>query len=157
MSAKMRQVSKEEFEILTRFHPGEVRYYVDVDKALTTRNRGAKINVKREPVKKKAKRKDENRAKPTAASHVINGTGRGFNKPLLYTGKDAGFLKIGTISKKVELEVKRLFDGIPTRVTGRSDLVNILIRNTGLKRSNVDPVVSQMIKVGALRVKEATS
>ena len=35
----MRQVTKEEFEILTRFHPGEVRYYVDVGSA-TSRKRG---------------------------------------------------------------------------------------------------------------------
>lgn len=153
MSTKMRQVSKEEFEVLTRFHPGEVRYYVDVDKALSTRNKGARINVKREPVQKKAKRKPvKSGLKPGAGARAINGTGRTYNLPILYTGKDAGYVKEGSISKRIETEVKRLYEDDPLRVIGRADLAKMLMRNLGLSRGNVHPQVSDLLKRGTIRI-----
>lgn len=158
MSTKMRQVSKEEFEVLTRFHPGEVRYYVDVGKALNTRHKGAKVNVKRKPIAKKIGKKAKRAGpKPGKEGRAINGTGRGMNKPIIYTGKDAGYILIGSVSKKVEAEVKRVYEGDATRVVGRSDLAKIVMRNTGLARGSVHPCISDLIKRGTLRIKEATS
>lgn len=146
MSTKMRQVTKEEFEVLTRFHPGEIRYYVDVGRTLSSRHRGARVTVKRKPVTKKVAKKERTPRKAKA----INGTGKGANKPVRFTGKAAGFTHLAKIGTKVDEEVRRLFANDPVKIMGRSDLAQTVVLASGLTIDQVDPVISDLIARGVL-------
>ena len=137
----MRQVSKEEFEILTRFHPGEVRYYVDVNRALSTRSKGAKVNVRRKPIKRipKATIKGGNRAN---ASKFVQ-----------LTTKGAGNMQPNSMQYKLYCEATRVLNEDPTKVLKRNELTAKLVkRNPNLSKvSQIVPAISALIKGNYLR------
>lgn len=151
--SKMRQVTKEEFEILTRFHPGEIRYYVDIGRA-TNRTKGAKVNVKRKPQTRKKKASKKKSAKK---SGVVNGTGHGLNQPVRYTGKEAGYMTSSTISIEVEKQVKEVFAGDPTRIIGRSDLTKIIDKRSDLSMEQINPVISDLLSRGVIAYKKSAA
>jgi len=141
MSTKMRQVSKEEFEVLTRFHPGEVRYYVDVNRALSTRSKGAKVNVKRKPIKRVGKQaaKGGNRAN---ASKFVQ-----------LTTKNAGAMRPNTLQYAIYCDATRVLKEDPTKVLKRNELTAKLVaRNPNNdKDTQIVPTISALIKNGYLR------
>ena len=142
MSNKLRQVSKEEFEVLTRFHPGEVRYYVDVNKALNTRNKGAKVSVKRKPIKRVPQApvgRGGNRA--NASRHVQ------------LTTKGAGEMRADTMQYVIYCDATRILNEDPTKVLKRNELTAALAkRQQNLnKASQLVPAISALIKTGYLR------
>jgi len=139
--SKLRQVSKEEFEILTRFHPGEIRYYVDVGKALNTRHKGASVSVKRKPVKKKTAKK------------VISGrVGKSLNAPMLL-GTHSPSFRENTKSESWWRLVRLQFHNDPTFVLGRTDLVKTIVDGSTYTTNQIGPFVSDCLKQGYLRYK----
>jgi len=130
----MRQVTKDEFEVLTRFHPGEVRYYIDVAKALN-RNKGAKISVKRKPVV--AKQYGRNAPK----QHVQ------------LTTKDTSDMRPESLRYIVYRASMRAFGSDPTKVMTRGELTTKLCRTlpNRNKKSHIVPTISGLIKSGYLR------
>ena len=86
MSTYMRQVSKEQFEMLTIFHPGEVRYYVDIG-TVVNKTRGARIDVRRKPSK-------------TDRTTTSPQKGITKNKFVQVTVKGAGSMKAGSVQHK---------------------------------------------------------
>lgn len=145
--SKLRQVSKEEFEILTRFHPGEIRFYVDVGKALNTRHKGAQVSVKRKPVKKKAS------AKKVASKKVISGrAGKTLNAPMIL-GTNSPSFRENTKSESWWRLVKLQFHNDPTHVLGRTDLVNTIVNGSTYTNNQIGPFVSDCLKNGYLRYK----
>lgn len=144
MSNKLRQVSKEEFEVLTRFHPGEVRYYVDVNKALNTRNKGAKVNVRRKPIKRV----------PQAQAPVGHGGNRAnASRHVQLTTKGAGSMNAGTIQYKVYCTASRALNEDPTKVLTRSELTAALAKRLPElnRKSQIVPSISALIRIGNLR------
>jgi hypothetical protein len=142
----MRQVSKEEFEILTRFHPGEVRYYVDISNA-TKRTKGAKISVKRKP---KASKKAKKRVSPKAGINAKSG--RVNNAPLQLGLRSPSF-KANTKSESQWRLVKLQLHNDPTMVVGRTDLVNTIVAGSVYTNTQIGPFVSDCLKQGYLRYK----
>lgn len=135
MSTYMRQVTAEEFEVLTRFHPGEVRYYVDTSKPLN-RKQGAKVTVK------KASRVSTNTLTGQAAAgqHVQLTTKEMKSSP-------------GTLKYKVYRTAVNILQSDPTQVLLRSELTDKLAAALPHcdKKSQVVPTISGMIKTGELR------
>ena len=149
MSTKMRQVCKEEFEILTRFHPGEIRYYVDVGKALNTRHKGAKVSVTRKPVKKKVAKKGAKRASPQG----INGRSGKVNNAAMLLGTHAPSFRENSKSESWWRLVKLQFHNDPTFLIGRTDLVNTIVSGSPYTTQQIGPFVSDCIRRGFLRYK----
>jgi hypothetical protein len=145
---QMRQVDKEEFEILTRFHPGEIRYYVDISKSVT-RNRGAKINVKRQPAGTNgaaAPKKTSKQTKPR-----VPGGGRGTNMPIRLTTTDHEF-RDGTKYRVMHNCLKRTLENDPTKVMGRTEVVKSIMSDLPNYRPNqVNPFVTDCLKLGIIR------
>jgi len=140
MATHMKQVTKEEFEILTRFHPGEIRYMVDTNKSIY-RRKGAAVTVSRKATAPKAKRKSTAgvpRGKPNR--HVQLTTSRHEYKP-------------GSLGEKVQRVVRIEMESDPTLVVGRSDLVNrVTVTCKGrFTKAQINPIVSDLIKHGDLR------
>lgn len=139
MATHMKQVTKEEYEVLTRFHPGEIRYLVDTNKSIS-RRKGAKVTVKRKAAapKVKATKKIGGRGSPN--KHVQLTTNRYEYKP-------------GSLGEKVQRIVRIELENDPTNVVGRSDLVNRATSSCQgrFTKSQINPIVSDMIKHGDLR------
>lgn len=152
MSTKMKQVTQQDFEVLTKYHPGEVRYYVDTSVELRYKHKGARVNVRREPVAKKASKKA---IKKVTKKRAINGTGKGTNKPVLLTGVKSKFGATAKIGNAVETAVRSIYERDPTQVVGRHDLTDMVVRKTGLKIMQVSPVISDLISNHVLRYKPA--
>lgn len=144
---QMRQVDKEEFEILTRFHPGEIRYYVDISKSVS-RNRGAKINIKRNAVG------TNGTAAPKAAKQSkprVPGGGRGTNMPIQLTTSDHQF-RDGTKYRVMHNCLKRHMENDPTKVLGRTEVVKSILHDLPNYRPNqVNPFVTDCLKLGIIR------
>ncbi len=140
--SKLRQVTKEEFEIMTRFHPGEIRYYVDIGSSVT-RNKGATIKVKAKPVSMKKAKKQVNKGD----NFRKNGSA---NRPIQLTTTRVDY-KPESISCRVQRLVKIQMEADPTKVMGRSDLVNVVARSSIFRKEQVNPVVSDLLMRGELR------
>jgi len=137
MSTYLRQVTKEEYDILTRFHPGEIRYYVDV---------GVSKYRKRPAVKKATTRG------PRVVGASSNGDGRTLpkNSPMQLV-TTAHQYKEGTLSLNLYRLVKLKFENDPTKVIGRTDLVNSIVHSSIYAANQVGPFVSDCLKKGVLR------
>lgn len=131
MSHNMRQVSKEEFEVLTRFHPGEVRYYVNMDQVVA-RKRGGEQIVKL------------NSGKRRFTSRI------GTNNPV-QLGLASSTFRDGTKAAKMWVVVRTAFEDDPTKVIGRTELVKRVAKDTAFIPANVGPFVSDCLKAGYLR------
>lgn len=131
MSHNMRQVSKEEYEVLTRFHPGEVRYYVNMDQ-VSTRKRG---NIKA--------------AKLNGPTRIYTRRA-GTNLPV-QLGLASSSFRDGTKAEKMWGVIRTAFEDDPTMVLGRTDLVKQVAKVTIFDPVNVGPFVSDCLKAGYLR------
>ena len=129
----MRQVTKDEFEVLTRFHPGEVRYYVDVAKALC-RNKGTKV---------------------VSVKPAVQGI-KGRRAPLQHvqlTTKGTNGMNANTLRYRGYRAVARILNNDPTKVMTRRDLTAAFCKalpNLN-KKSQVVPTISGLIQTGQLR------
>lgn len=131
----MKQVPREDFECLTKYHPGEIRYYVDTNIAIA-KNRGAKVSVKRKP-------------KPTSNPQ----TGVTKNKFIQVTVKGAGNMHADSIQYGVYCQATRILANDPTKVMKRRELVTELVKALPQynKISQITPSVTALIRLGHLR------
>lgn len=133
----MKQVPRDDFEILTKYHPGEVRYYVDTAIAIA-KNRGAKVNVSRKPKAVVCGAK-----KPAVISygkHVQLGIGT-------YVPK------LGTKSYMVLHAAKAILENDPTKVMLRPELTQAVAVRLPQhdKKSVIVPALTLLIREGTLR------
>jgi hypothetical protein len=164
MSKYLKQVTQEEFEILTRFHPGEVRFYVDTNTDITRRV-GTKVRITNEPVKPR-KRKSAKRAaakpkaKPTwwdgvkpAASGLNPKSGRPTNSPV-QLGLSSPSFKEGSKAQNFWRLILLQFKKDPTVVVGRTVLVDSVVKTSVYTKNQIGPFVSDCLKAGYLRYRE---
>jgi hypothetical protein len=145
--SKLRQVSKEEFEILTRFHPGEVRYYVDIGRSVY-RNKGASVKIKAKPIR--VTNGTGSKAGGSAGLKVVGG-GRGTNMPIQLTSIDKNF-RPGTKYSVMHASLKRIMNNDPTKVEGRTNVVKRMLADLPNYRPNqVNPFVTDCLKYGIIR------
>jgi len=147
MMSKLRQVDKEEFEILTRFHPGEVRYYVDISKSVH-RNKGASVKIKAKPI-----RVTNGAGKKTGGTTGLKviGGGRGINMPIQLTTIERDF-RAGTKYSVMHQSLKRVMENDPTKVAGRTNVVKSMLADLPNYRPNqVNPFVTDCLKYGIIR------
>jgi hypothetical protein len=129
----MRQVSRQDYEILTKYHPGEIRYYVDLQLA-TRKTTGTKVTVK--PKRKKTNGDARRRPK---------------NSPVRLIKSNHEFTH-GTLQHTLYFELNRVFKRDPTMCMGRTDLVKLLMKRSGKAENQVGPFVSDcMFKHGILK------
>ena len=151
MSTHMKQVTKEEFEVLTRFHPGEIRYMVDTNKVIY-RRKGAAVTVSRKATAPKKKRKSGRSVvaiKP-GVGRGGNSTQRPKNAPMQLVTSSHEF-KEGSLSVALYRLVKLKFERDPTKVIGRTDLVAEIVDTSIYAPNQVGPFVSDCVKRGILR------
>ena len=143
----MRQVNKEEFEVLTRFHPGEVRYYVDISKAVN-RNKGARVNVKRKPM---VNRKPKTPIK--AVGFKLSHSNSGRFVQLTVNGAASGDMQTGTKQYKVYSTVTRLLESDPTKVIKRTELTSKLVDELPQfsKNSVIVPAITALLRLKRIR------
>lgn len=141
MSTYMRQVTKEEFEILTRFHPGEVRYYVDISSA-TKRKAGATVNV--------GGTKLPHKTRPARGGKSAS-QNRGRFVQLGVKG--AGNMSAGSVQYNVYVAASRILAEDPTKVLSRIDLTAKIGKAIPHydKISRIVPSLSSLIRDGRLR------
>lgn len=156
MSTKMRQVTREDFEVLTKYHPGEIRYYVDVDKALASKRKPTRVTIKR-PTKKVAKKTAKKKPVQRNTGTAINAmSGRRNNAPL-QLGLASPSFKANSKSESQWRLVKLQLHNDPTRVIGRTDLVSTIVSGSVYNATQIGPFVSDCLKKGYLRYKQETA
>jgi len=136
MSYNMRQVTKEQFEMLTIFHPGEIRYYVDIG-TVVNKGRGAKISVKRTPRSGASSKKSPKREV----------------KYIQVTVKGAGNMRPDSLQYSVYSAATRALANDPTKVLSRKALTDALAKALPSvdRSSQIVPAISALIKLGNLR------
>jgi len=145
----MRQVTREDFEILTKYHTGEIRYYVDVDNALPSKRKATRVTVKR---KYKARKKP---VKRIVTVGVNPKSGRTTNSPV-QLGLTSPTFREGTKSQNWWRLVQLKFEKDPTKVIGRTELVNGIVDSSVYTKQQIGPFVSECLKAGILRYREAS-
>lgn len=135
MSNRQTKVTKEEFEMLTIFHPGEIRYYVDLGTVLN-RTKGARVNVRREP-------------KAASKTKVAPGTFLTKTSTVELTNRLIPYIP-GSISGRVQLLVKTELDDATTAIT-RQELVKRVVIAGIFTKTQVSPVVSDLLVRGGLK------
>jgi len=138
----MKQVPREDFECLTKYHPGEIRYYVDTGIAIA-KNRGAKVNVRRKP-----------RSQAGANGTTRNPqSGVAKNQFVQVTVKGAGNMHTDSIQYNVYATATRILANDPTKVMKRRLLVKELVKALPQyhKVSQITPSVTALIRLGHLR------
>ena len=139
MAKYMRQVSKDEYEVLTRFHPGEVRYYVDIDRA-TKRKQGNPVKIGRTKARKVPSQR--------RGAHV-----RGKSQFVQLTSKGANGMRRDSLMYTTYSTITRILGSDPTKVITRRALTDQLaVECPGMSRiSQIVPTVSGLIGRGYLR------
>ena len=133
----MKQVPRDDFEILTKYHPGEVRYYVDTAISIA-KNRGARVSIRREP------------------KAVINGdkkpVTRNYGK-YVQLGIGIYVPKLGTKAHMVLHAVKAILEKDPTKVMLRPELTKAVAVRLPQhdKKSVIVPALTVLIREGTLR------
>lgn len=131
----MKQVPREDFEVLTKYHPGEVRYYVDTAIAIA-KNKGARVSVRRAPV--------------SVISHPKRTRTHGKHVQLGTQGIEP---KVGTKSYVVYAAVRKTLEQDPTKVMTRIELTQAVTKALPMhsKKSVITPAITTMIRQGVLR------
>jgi len=134
----MKQVTREDFEVLSKYHPTEIRYFADT---------GVEIN-KRKPVRVIVRR-------PPASTNGAKSPQAGIpkNRHVQLTTKGAGNMSPSTLKYKVFTATCRIMQKDPTKVMTRPELTDALVKALPNldKKSNIVPSVSSLIKSGNLR------
>jgi hypothetical protein len=139
----MKQVSKEDFEVLSKYHPAEIRYYADTGTEIN-RRKPVRVTVKRPPkaVTKKKVSPQEGAAKESARGKFVQ-----------LTTKPIGSTPPNSVKYNVYCGIKRVFGNDPTKVMKRTDLTKKL--DTALpgfdKVSQITPTITALIKDGYMR------
>lgn len=129
---RWRRVEKHEYDTLVRFHPGEVRYYVDISSL--RRQKAGKRN--------------------TAARG-----GGGTNRPIILGLRQIHFVA-GTKSAYVWTAICEIYKADPTLVLGRTELCNRIgeiLPAYGTAGNVISPIVSECLRRGGLRYIGSTS
>lgn len=131
----MRQVSKKEFEILKKFHPAEIRYYVDIRKA----------KYEKETYRGKAVKKSK-------ARKSLNGTGKGHNRPVMMIRPSHKWSEFSRASK-MQVLLNHQYEGRPLAPIGRTDLLNAMTEGGEFGKNQAGPFISDCLKHGILQYK----
>lgn len=147
--SNMRQVSKEQYEMLTIFHPGEVRYYVDIG-IVTHRKRGASARNGKPTTK---------HVSGHAGTSVVKHGGshkRGQYVQLGVAG--AGNMRPETVQYKVYCAATRILAEDPTKVMLRPNLTSALVMDLPDmdKVQQIVPAITTLIQTNRLRYKAAS-
>jgi hypothetical protein len=145
----MTQVTQKEFEVLTSFHPGEVRYYVDINSTIR-RNKGARIAVRREPSKAAAKPSVKPASEASTLPLSTTNRGRFIQLGLSGAGRN---INQGTAQYLVFSTITRILENDPTKVMKRTDLtaaVDAQLPNIN-RTSCIVPAITTLLKIGKLR------
>lgn len=139
----MTQVTQAEFEVLTGFHPGEIRYYVDINSTVR-RNKGARVAVRRHPSKVTAK--------PTHTGKPLSLLNQGKHVQLALNGAGRD-IKSGTKQYQVYMSITRILENDPTKVMLRTDLTAAVQKSLPniSKNSCIVPAITVLLKIGKLR------
>jgi len=127
---QMRQVNREDYEVLTKYHRGEVRYYIELNSA-TRKKTGTKVKLTPRPVK-------------AGAANKRIGTRRPKNSPLRLVRTDFQFT-VGTLQSHLYRYLTKIFQRDPTMIMGRSDLVALLMKNSQKANNQAGPFISDCI------------
>ena len=146
MSNRMRQVTREEYEVLTRFHPGEIRYYVDFDRVTSRRTVGTKVKVRR------------GGARNTRKSLKTLSTGKKRkvvpqNSPVRLTTQRLDIEPNTTLDDVYE-GVKTALNNDPTAVMGRSDLCARVTNIVPHDRQRVNWAVKAIMERGGIEYQD---
>ena len=138
----MKQVSKEDFEVLSKYHPAEIRYYADTGTEVT-RRKPTRVTVKRD--RKPIKRVGKQAAK--------GGNRANASKFVQLTTKNAGAMRPNTLQYAIYCDATRVLKEDPTKVLKRNELTAKLVaRNPNNdKDTQIVPTISALIKNGYLR------
>jgi len=133
----MKQVPREDFEILTKYHPGEIRYYVDTSNTVK-KNKGARVKVKRNPKKKIVRKTSHSNRGRFVQLAVPNGQGN---------------MMQGTKQYLVYSTVTRILENDPTKVLSRKELTDktCAALPAHSKQSVIVPSISALLKLNRLR------
>jgi len=124
----MRKVTKFEYNVLRKFYPGEVRYYIDLPA-------GKKVA--------KTKRKS-NYTKKNSHAH---------NMPLQLTVHRKKKFKAGSMADTVSEKIYSICENDPTKVMSRSELLSLLVNRTIYSKQQVQTFLTDAIhKYGMLRM-----
>ena len=142
----MKQVSREDFEVLSKYHPTEIRYYADTGTEITKR-KPVRVTVKRKPtvVATKSNRGGNRRANAT--------------KFVQLTTKSVGDMRPDSLQYRMYCDASRVLNEDPTKVLKRNELTDKLVkRHPKLnKKSHIVPAISGLIKRGFLRYTGASA
>ena len=125
----MRQVTKEEYDVLKKFHPHETRYYVDLN--------GVKV-----------KRKKCTRSSP---ARIV--TGDKLLEPYTINETQNPF-RAGTKSYKVLRCVMNEFRKVKCKPMTRDSLVAKVAMCAGFKTDTVQPIMSKLLRDGWVVVRD---
>ena len=117
----MKQVSKEDFDILKKYHPGEVRYYIDLNGAAQRRKR------------------------PARTSH-----GK-LNRRIQLTTKSYTWMKPDCLEARAYDAICKILDKDPTRIIGRVDLSHQVTRKTKMTKLQAGQTIGELLDKGLMR------
>ena len=131
MNHKWKQVAESDFQTLSKYHNGEVRYYIDFN---STHRKTAGTPSK----------------KTRGSRHPkVKGSG-GINKMMALDTSGKEFTA-GTKLEKMAAAVVKIFGGNPAFSYPRSTVVRCLMRDTGFGANQVQPGVTDLLKYGHLK------
>lgn len=131
----MRQVTKEDFEVLSKYHPAEIRYFADTSVEIK-RRKPSRVTVKRPP-----------KSPVAARPNVVRG------QFIQLTTKDIGATAPSTVKYNVYTEVKRALENDPTKVMRRTELTQAVDKAMPnySKKSQIVPTITTLLRNGQLR------
>ena len=135
--ATMTQVTKEDFEVLTKFHSGEIRYFIDFSSKVHAR-KPTRVTVKRNPGVKRRNRPSHFNARERA-------------RIPLRLGKLPNGIT-GARLKQVAEETVKIFRAHSSMTMRRDDLTKALMDSLDLGQPQISPRISDLIKGGYLEV-----
>ncbi len=139
----MRQVSREDYEVLTKYHTGEIRYYVELNSA-TRKKVGIKVKVTPRQVKAVV-------PKLNVLGLKNQRGGRPRNSPIRMIRTSFVFTK-GTLQDHLYYYLIGIYKRDPTMTMGRSDLVELLMKRSNRAANQAGPFISDCIfKHGILK------
>ena len=121
----MQQVSKEDFDILKKYHPGEVRYYIDLNGPICRRQKA---------VVQRSQRK-----------------GNKVNRRVQLTTKSHIWMHKNCLEQRSYDAIRQILDNDPTLIIGRNDLANQVKRKATMGKLQATQTIGELLEKGLLR------
>lgn len=123
MTDKWKRVTADEYKILCRYHPGEIRHYINF--GIT----GGTHTI----------RKDLGKPQGPRNQKLALGIGRVESSP-------------GSVRERVQISLKKIFKADLKAGLERAKLLASIMNDTGLRKEQVQPQISYLLEHKALRV-----